>query len=167
MSSSGSASGIELAFTGLGDGASEAWAADQSAAGTDVQGTIGGFAAVGTGDILVGASGTGAEGITVRHTGSSLGVLGSVSLTVGTGAAVERLLDRQLEVGGMLDLRTNELATRTSRANDRIADIDTRLELRRANLLSRFLQMEAAIARMQQVSSSFLSALAPQNGNNR
>lgn len=165
--STGSASGIELSFTGLGDGGSEAWATGTSATGTDVEGTIGGLAAVGTGDLLVGASGTDVAGITVRHTGSSLGVLGSVSLTVGTGAAIERLLDRQLEVGGLLDTRTNELASRTSRANDRIADIDTRLELRRANLLSRFLQMEAAIARMQQVSSNFLAALSPQNGSNR
>ncbi|MBP7622039.1 MAG: flagellar filament capping protein FliD, partial [Gemmatimonadales bacterium] len=59
----GLGAGIGLVFTGLGDGAAEAWTADTSAAGTDVAGTIGGFAATGMGQLLVGTSGTDAEGL--------------------------------------------------------------------------------------------------------
>lgn len=164
--SSGSHAGIELSVSGTGDGASEAWSSPVSVQGTDVAGTIGGEPATGSGSTLVGNAGTSAEGIAIRYAGAALGSAGSIELTVGTGAAVERLLDRYVETGGILDLRTNQISNGTARANDRIHDIDTRLERRRASLLRRFVAMEAAIARLQQASAGFLSSLSPQSGNN-
>jgi flagellar hook-associated protein 2 len=163
---SGLASGIALTFTGLGDGSSEAWSGPVAASGTDVTGTIGGLAATGSGDLLVGDAGGATAGLTLRYAGSVTGNAGTISLKVGTGAAVERLLDRYLETGGNLDIRESQLVLRTERYNERILDIDNRLELRRASLLSRFLQMETVIARLQQASSSFLSSLAPKSGDN-
>jgi len=164
--SSGSAAGIDLSVNGTGDGASEAWSAPVTVQGTDVAGTIGGEPATGSGNMLVGDTGTSAAGISIRYTGVALGSAGSVDLTVGTGATVERLLDRYVETGGILDLRANQLGSSTERATDRVSDIDRRLEHRRANLLTRFVMMEAAIARLQQASNGFLSSLAPKSGNN-
>lgn len=162
--SAGSAAGIQLVFTGLGDGAAEAWGGGLTVTGTDIAGTIGGLPATGTGDLLVGDAGGATAGLTVRYTGTTAGPVGTLDLTVGTGAAVERLLERYLDTGGLVDTRAQALTDRTDRANSRIDDIDRRLEQRRANLLRRFLAMETAIARLQQSSSSFLSSLAPQTG---
>lgn len=161
---SGTHAGISLSVTGTGDGASEAWSAPVAVVGTDVAGTIGGEAATGSGTLLVGNSGTAAAGLSVRYTGAGPRSAGSIDLTVGTGASVERLLDRYLQTGGMLDSRSAQISTSTDRAHGRVQDIDTRLERRRANLLRRFVAMEAAIARLQQSSSSFLSSLAPKSG---
>lgn len=164
--SSGSSAGIDISVSGTGDGASEAWSAPVAIQGTDVAGTIGGEPATGSGNMLVGDAGTTAAGISIRYTGVALGSAGTVDLTVGTGAAVQRLLDRYVETGGILDLRANALSSSTERTNTRVSDIDTRLERRRANLLQRFVAMEAAIARLQQASSGFLSSLSPQSRNN-
>jgi flagellar hook-associated protein 2 len=153
----GSGAGITLAFTGLGDGASEAWAADASVAGTDTMGTIGGAAATGIGQLLVGTAGGDAEGLTIRYTGGTTGAVGDVTLGLGAGARIERLLDQFLTGGsGLLDTKIAELELRTSRLDDRIATLDGRLERRRAALLQSFLQMETAISRLRQQSNSLL-----------
>ncbi len=161
--STGSASGISISLAAVGDGASEAWSADATVAGTDIAGTIGGQAATGSGNVLVGANGTDAAGLTARYEGSTTGVIATLSLTVGTGAAIERILDRYIETGGTFDLRRMSIDDQMSRASDRITEIDGRLERRRANLLARFVAMEAAIARLQQASTGFLNALNPSN----
>lgn len=161
--STGSTSGLSLTFTGLGDGASEAWSGDTSASGTDVAGTIGGHPATGSGNVLVGVGGTPAAGITTRYEGSALGAIATISLQVGVGAAIERILDGYIDTGRTLDLRSTSNSDQIDRANDRIVDIDTRLERRRATLIARFVAMESAIARLQQASTGFLNSLQPSN----
>lgn len=155
----GTGAGISLAFTGLGDGAAEAWSADTSAAGTDVAGTIGGLAATGTGQLLVGSSGTDAAGLTVEYSGLTTGAVGSVNLSLGAGARIERLLDQFLNTGnGLVDSKVSALDTRNSRLATRVSELDARLERRRAVLLANFLQMETAIARLKQQSTSLLGS---------
>jgi flagellar hook-associated protein 2 len=165
--STGSSSGISLSFAGLGDGASEAWSADTSANGTDIAGTIGGHAATGAGNVLVGVGGTPAAGITTRYEGSSLGLVATISLKVGLGAAIERIIDGYIDTGRTLDVRKTSISDQIDRANSRIYEIDGRLERRRANLIARFVAMESAIARLQQASTGFLNSLQPSNRRDR
>ena len=160
----GSGAGIGLVFTGLGDGAAEAWSTDTSAAGTDVAGTIGGFAATGTGQLLVGTSGTDAAGLTVQYTGLTIGAAGSVNLSLGAGARIERLLDQFLNTGnGLIDSKVSALDTSSARLATRVSALDARLERRRAVLLANFLQMETAIARLKQQSTSLLGSTGTSN----
>ncbi|MBL0177516.1 MAG: flagellar filament capping protein FliD [Gemmatimonadetes bacterium] len=160
----GSGAGIGLVFTGLGDGAGEAWSTDTSAAGTDVAGTIGGFAATGTGQLLVGTSGTDAAGLTVQYTGLTIGAAGSVNLSLGAGARIERLLDQFLNTGnGLIDSKVSALDTSSARLATRVSALDARLERRRAVLLANFLQMETAIARLKQQSTSLLGSTGSSN----
>jgi len=160
----GLGAGIGLAFTGLGDGAAEAWSADTSAAGTDVAGTIGGFAATGMGQLLVGTSGTDAEGLTVQYTGLTIGAAGSINLSLGAGARIERLLDQFLNTGsGLIDSKVSALDTSNARLATRVSALDARLERRRAVLLANFLQMETAIARLKQQSTSLLGSTGTSN----
>lgn len=163
----GSAGSFALEFSGLGDGGSELFAGNVSASGDDVIGTIGGFLATGSGDLLVGNGDTPVAGLSVRSTSSATGIVGSVSLRVGTGASIERLLDQIVGVGGALDQRRAQLDLRSERITDRIEGIDVRLERRRTTLLGQFLRMEAAISRLQS-SQSALGVLAlPARDNNR
>ncbi|MBP6443641.1 MAG: flagellar filament capping protein FliD [Gemmatimonadales bacterium] len=160
----GLGAGIGLVFTGLGDGAAEAWSADTSAAGTDVAGTIGGFAATGMGQLLVGTSGTDAEGLTVQYTGLTIGAAGSINLSLGAGARIERLLDQFLNTGGgLIDSKVSALDTSNARLATRVSALDARLERRRAVLLANFLQMETAIARLKQQSTSLLGSTGTSN----
>lgn len=163
----GTQGSFALEFSGLGDGASELFAGDVIASGDDIIGTIGGFLATGSGDLLVGNGDTPVAGLAVRSTTSTTGIIGSVSLRVGTGAAIERLLDQIVGVGGALDQRRAQLDVRSERIAGRIEGIDVRLERRRATLLGQFLRMEAAISRLQS-SQSALGVLAlPARNNTR
>jgi len=157
----GSLAGIQIAVAGTGDGASELFSAPATAFGTDVAGTIGGEAATGNGRVLVADAGTTAAGISVLHTGTIAGLAGDVTVTVGAGARIERLLDPYLRVGdGMLDTKQSQMEAQANRLNSRILTIDAQLARRREVLLRNFLQMEAAVARLQRQSNSLLGLTA-------
>lgn len=154
---SGSAAGLSFSVSGLGDGASEAFGASGSASGTDVVGTIGGYAATGSGDMLVGNSGTPAAGLTVRYTGTSTGSAGSITLDVGTMTSIKRLLDNYIDSGsGLLDQRASALSTKNDSLVQRVADIDSALARERLTLVSKYAAMEAAIASLRQQTASLL-----------
>lgn len=153
----GSHAGIQVSVAGTGDGASELFGAPVTAFGIDVAGTIGGLAATGSGQMLVGNAGTSVAGISVLHTGGVAGPAGSVTATIGAGARVERLLDTFLSAGdGMLATKEAQLNARTGRLQDRVLALDARLARRREALLRSFLMMENAVARLQQQSNSLL-----------
>jgi flagellar hook-associated protein 2 len=161
--SSGASAGLSISVSGTGDGSSELFTGSDTQYGTDVAGTIGGQAATGLGDLLVGADGTDHAGWTVRYDGATTGSMGTVSLHAGVGAIFERMLDSVLaEATGSLAQQETALDDR-SRALDASGDtVAGRLERRRAALLRQFLQMETAIARIQGQSSAIASLLPKQ-----
>lgn len=94
-----------------------------------------------------------APGITVRDPNageqfSQLGVMGQVE------EMVKSYLD---SVTGRLTIRRNSLDTQVRAQNQRIAEMDTRLEARRAVLEQQFLRMERAIGQLQSQQSSLSS----------
>ncbi len=150
----GSSAGISVTVQGTGDGANELWATDQSATGTDVSGTIGGALATGSGQTLVGSSGA-VAGLTVSYTGDTTGAVGTITLGVGAGSRVVRLLDDYLQSGnGLVAEKLAGMDRRVDALTNRITALDARLEQRRAVLLQTFFQMESSIARLRQQSSS-------------
>ncbi|NOT07894.1 MAG: flagellar filament capping protein FliD [Gemmatimonadales bacterium] len=153
----GSRAGISVLNAGAGDGAQELWAAGATTYGTDVAGTIGGNAATGTGQVLVGNAGTPSAGLAVSYAGTVAGAAGTVTLALGVGASIERILDGFLQTGsGSLAQRESSLTRQTGALDARATTLETRLESRRAALMLRFTMMEAAIARLQQQSSALL-----------
>ncbi|HEY4100155.1 MAG TPA: flagellar filament capping protein FliD [Gemmatimonadales bacterium] len=154
--------GFTVAVDGVGDGASEAWGPTASAVGTDVQGTIGGFAATGSGSTLVGNTDTAAAGLTIRYAGATTGDLGSITLDVGTATAVKRLLDTYVNQGsGLLDQHVAALSAQNDRLVQQVADIDTRLAGRRAALVAQYSAMETAIANLKGQAQSLLAFTSP------
>lgn len=156
----GSAPGFTLAFTpGGADSTAQLGLTAGTYRGLDVQGTIGGNAATGAGRTLTGAAGTTVDGLVLTYTGTSAGSAGTVSVTLGTGALLERALDRWLEANtGTLRSKDSALDLRIQALEDRASQIDVRLEQRRASLLKQFSQMEMALSRLQSQSSG-LSAM--------
>jgi flagellar hook-associated protein 2 len=153
----GSTAGLSYGVTGLGDGASEAFGASGSASGTNVMGTIGGYAATGSGQTLVGNSGSPVAGLTLRYAGATTGAAGDITLGVGTMTSMKRLLDNYINSGsGLLDQRADALSTRNDTLVQRVADIDTALARERLTLVAKYAAMEAAIASLRQSVSSLL-----------
>ncbi|MBX6364554.1 MAG: flagellar filament capping protein FliD [Gemmatimonadetes bacterium] len=153
------ANGSELGFVGL-----------VTATGTDVQGTIGGMPATGTGQLLTGAAGTAVEGLMVSYTGTTANpAAGSITFSRGVASAALLAADPLLGAGsGAIDAITQRLADGIAGYNTRIDDIQERLDRRREELIRRFTAMEQAIARSQsqmQWLSGQINALAANSKN--
>ncbi|MBK6778267.1 MAG: flagellar filament capping protein FliD [Gemmatimonadetes bacterium] len=157
----GSSPGFTLAYTAGGaDGTAQLGLAAGTYSGLDVTGTIGGYAATGAGRTLVGGDGTAVEGLTLSYTGTATGAAGSVSVTLGTAAQLQRALDSWLEANaGTMAKKEASLTGRVKTLEDKALLIDARLDRRRESLLKQFAQMETAIARLQQTSSSVTAML--------
>lgn len=158
-SSAGSHAGITIAVAGTGDGLSELWSSNATSYGTDVQGTIGGQSATGSGSLLIADSGTPMAGLSVRYDGTGTGAVGSVTVNPGTGALVNRLLDTFVQTGsGLLDTRDQSMSATSATLDDRIAAKNEALDRRRAALVAQFVQMEQVISQLKQASASLLGA---------
>jgi flagellar hook-associated protein 2 len=152
----GSGAGFTVAYTAGGaDGTAQLGLAAGTLAGLDVQGTIGGFAATGSGRTLVGSTGTAVEGLTLSYGGTTTGALGSTTITLGTGALMQRSLDAWLVANsGTLATKESSLTGRSKSLEDRALQIDDRLSRHRDALLKQYSAMEVALAHFQSTSSS-------------
>lgn len=165
----GSEEGFTVAVTAGGaDGTAQLGLGAATYNGTDVQGTIGAFAATGAGQTLVADEGSAVSGMRLQYMGSTARTAGNVALTVGTGAAMERFLDRLFELStGPLDAKEQIFNDRIGRLNDRIDAMEARLELRRASLIRQFTTMEILVGQFQaqsQALSSQITGLLGQGG---
>lgn len=130
-----------------------------SATGLDVQGTIGGEAAVGDGQFLEGASGGTFEGVKIRYTGTTAG---SGTLVVGPDGffvAMEDLLDGFLDpVDGAVEGRIDGIEETIDDIEDRIDALEDRLDRYRETLERQFTALEQTLGRLQS-QQSFLATL--------
>lgn len=154
----GSAASFTVAYTAGGTLSSTLPITAGTYAGMDVTGTINGVAATGSGRSLIGAAGTDVAGLVVEYTGTILGPAGDTTVTLGTGALLERALTDALAVNtGFLAQKQTTLSDRITSLDARAADLQARLDDRRAALLKKFADMEAALARFQAQSSGILA----------
>ncbi|MDB4917301.1 MAG: Flagellar hook-associated protein 2 [Gemmatimonadetes bacterium] len=168
----GSASTFSVAY-GAGDttSAAQLGIAAGSFAGSDVQGTIDGVAAIGSGQLLTSAPATPTEGLAVRYFGSTPGVVGSAKVIVGTGALVSRLASFITSGGdGLVDSITTALDIATTKLQQRSADVSARLARQKDTMLAQFQAMETAIGKLQaqgsQISSMIAALTASQSTSN-
>ncbi len=158
----GATPGFVVAYTAGGsDGTAQLGITANTYNGVDVAGTIGGFAATGSGQQLVADADTSVEGLHVSYTGTTARAAGNVTLTVGTGALLERLMDRYLDVGtGLLDVKDDSMSDRVGRLESRIFGMEARLDRRRLTLIQRFLNMEVLVGMLQSQSAAIGSQLS-------
>jgi flagellar hook-associated protein 2 len=154
----GSAASITVAY-GAAAGA-EPIAAGTYANGLDIAGEIGGLAATGSGQILVRAAGSDYTGLSVRYDGATLGAVGDVTVSLGTGSDFERMLDAMVEANtGAIAKRDTAMNASVLRLQERADRLDARLEVRRESLLKQFARMEVSIASFQNQAKSVTAIL--------
>jgi len=151
----GSTAGFEISFTAGGaDGTASLGVGAAMYVGQDVIGTIGGFAATGSGTILTGAAGTAVAGLIVGYDGSALGSIGSITFSRGLASRLAVAADRLTgtEAGSIQSL-IDRINGSTSSLEDRIENFEARVERRQQALIKRFTAMEEAMATAQSQSA--------------
>lgn len=165
----GSNEGFEISFLAGGtDGSASLGVAAASYTGLDVQGTIGGFAATGLGQLLTGDADSAVEGISLLYTGSGVGSVGTMSVSRGIASLVELASDALVSSdGGSIDDLVEQGQRNIDSLESRISTIEDRLARRRELLLRRFLAAETALARTQSQTDYLFASLPQFNQNER
>lgn len=156
----GSSPSITVAYTAGGTLSGTLPIAAGTYAGLDVAGTVNGEAATGSGQSLVSASGTSVAGLSLLYTGTTTGAVGDATISLGTGALLERMLDDMVQsTTGVLSKRETSLTDQMTTLNKRADAIDARLARRRAALTQQYVNMEVAISKLQNSSTSILATI--------
>lgn len=161
----GSNAGFDIALVAGGaDATAELGIAAQAYRGQDVQGTINGIAASGSGQILRGPEGTAIDGLVLSYTGSATGAVGAVTVSRGVGAAVSLVAKQLLESGtGAVPSILERIGASVRQLEDRVAQMEERLERQREQLMLRFAAMEQMLAQAQ-AQSQWLAGQVAQLG---
>ncbi len=147
----GSDAGFDIALVAGGaDATAELGIAAQAYRGQDVQGTINGIVASGSGRFLHGPEGTEIEGLVVSYTGSATGAVGTVTFSRGVGAAVSLIAKQLLDSGtGAVPSVLERIGASVRQLQDRVARLEDRLERQREQLMLRFVALEQMLAQAQ------------------
>lgn len=125
--------------------------------GTDIQGTIGGVAAIGDGRRLTGTDAM--AGLVVRVTDDSTGAIGSVTITDGVGGALHAVMKEAEGANGSIARVQTSLSDRIRYFDDRVADFEVRLAGREKTLRAKFTALETALSRLQAGVSGILAQM--------
>lgn len=149
---------VSSSLDGTGTGFS---AAGATATGADVKGTIGGFAAHGSGRDLIGDDGTDVAGLTVRiyATDSMVtqksGNFGTVGFSAGAVDQFVAQIDGITDpLTGTIHATTTNLDEQIKEANDQIATVQARLDSKRELLTKQFSAAEQAVSQLNQLLAS-------------
>jgi flagellar hook-associated protein 2 len=140
-------------------------------AGKDVAGTINGEAATGSGQILTGKDGNATtDGLKLKITATAdqvdNDVEGTVTITKGVAARLSDLLDSYTATGdGLFDRRIRAYQNQIDNLEERIADFDERLAVRRETLKQEWAAMEEALGQLNSQGSYLTGQLASMNAN--
>lgn len=155
-SSFGSESTVDISSVGTNSAATLGLAVAAGTAGVDVAGSIGGVPATGTGQLLLAAQGSDAEGIRLTVTGGDLGVRAPVNFSTGVAFGLNAVLDGFLGNDGLLDLRADGLQTSVARLEEDREALATRLEAIEARFRRQFNALDSLLANLQST-SDFIS----------
>lgn len=149
-----------------GNGAANLMGAPVSTAGVDVAGTLGGGAATGSGQVLTGSGGTGADGLRITVTGGlAPGNRGNVDYSQGYAYQLGKLTNSLLSSTGPINARTKginssitDIGKRRDTLNNRLVDIETRYR-------TQFTKLDTLISGLTKTSSFLTQQLASISAN--
>ena len=151
----GSASTVSI--TG-GNGETALFGTPVETNGVDVAGTIGGFIATGSGQLLTGSGDT--SGLVLQITGGATGSRGNIDFARGFAVKLDQLVENMLENDSLIDSRIDGI-------NSSIKDIDTqrdslnrRLEDVERRFRAQFAALDTLVASMTQTSNFLQQQLA-------
>ena len=129
-------------------------------AGSDVQGTINGIAASGSGRMLIDVSSGGASGLKVEVLGGALGDRGSVFYSRGYAATLDRLVQRFLASDGALAGRSNGIDASIRSLDKRREEMERRLVGVETRLRAQFTALDTLLGKMSTTSTFLTQQLA-------
>jgi flagellar hook-associated protein 2 len=137
-------------------------------AGLDVQGTINGEAATGSGQFLTGKSGNlKTDGLTIRYTGAGTGVFGKVHYTQGIAGLFSEYAASATGTKGLIASAEDGLQTQSKGLDDDMAKLQARLTLQEERLNSQFAAMENALGQLQSQSQQLTAQITSMNKTNQ
>jgi flagellar hook-associated protein 2 len=153
----GSDSSITIESTGTTTEATFGFStgAGTSTNGLNVEGTIGGVTATGSGQTLTGTGS--ASGLSLEITGDDTGDRGTIDFTRGVADRLSDLLGSLLDSDGIFNSRTDSLKSRVEDINEQREALAQRLEALEERYLRQFNAMDALVAQLQST-SNFLSS---------
>ena len=128
--------------------------------GVDVAGTIGGVAALGSGQFLTGAVGSAAEGLKLSIQGGVIGDRGTVDFSEGISSQLDGLIANFLKADGALDSRTDGIQDRIEDIEDQREKLDFRMDLLEARYRSQFNALDGLLAQLKTTSDFLTQQLA-------
>jgi flagellar hook-associated protein 2 len=163
----GSASTFTVAYAAGGaDGSAQLGLAAATYAGVDIVGTIGGFAAVGAGQVLTASAGSAAEGLAVRYTGAVTGAQGTITFILGVSGALFNTADIIARQGGAITTQQDALQRRITDLQTRADTVQQALDRKRQALVKQFSEMERSLGRIQQQGAALSGFIASLNASN-
>jgi flagellar hook-associated protein 2 len=119
--------------------------------GLDLQGTINGEAATGSGQKLTGDDGEeNIDGLAIKYTGSTTGAVGNVKLTVGAAERFDRALFNITDpYEGYVAFKQDSLNERIDDFDDQIERMEARLDRKMEMIINKFVAMETALSTIQ------------------
>lgn len=133
---------------------------------TNAEGTINGTTATGSTTNLVGATGTVAEGLSLKINGGSLGARGTVTFSIGYAAQLDAVLTNLLSTDGLLNARTTGITTSIKRVDDQSAKISSRLASVEARYRAQYTRLDTLLSSMSTTSSFLTQQIKTFNANN-
>jgi flagellar hook-associated protein 2 len=123
--------------------------------GLDVAGTINGRAATGSGQNLSGNNEEeGIAGLVIKYTGSALGEIGNIKLTLGIAELFDRTLFSITDTyQGYVGFKQSSISDRIKNIDDYIETMQNRLDRKMEAMINRFVMMETALSKIQNMSS--------------
>jgi len=129
----------------------------QAVTGSNVEGTINGVAGEGSGQRLIGAVGNAAEGLSVTISGDSIGNRGAVNYNLGLAEQLMQFLEQVLGSGGSITEKQSGLQSSLEAISVEKADLEVRMEDRRASLSSQFTYYDTIVSQLNNT-ADFLQA---------
>lgn len=120
--------------------------------GADIEGTINGEPATGSGQFLTGnANNANTEGLQIQYTGTSLGSVGFVRVNKGVASLVHDFSEGIMFANtGLLSANDVSIQNQIDDVKSSITSLQSRISLREQTLRQQFLAMEQAVSRLQQ-----------------
>jgi flagellar hook-associated protein 2 len=154
----GSASSVQIssgtALAGLLGGAPTA------AAGLDVEGTINGTTATGSGQVLTDASSGPSSGLAVEITGGLIGARGKVHFSRGYADTLDKLVGSFIASDGAIAARTNGISAAIESIEDRREAMERRLQDVETRIRAQFTALDTLLGRMSTTSAFLTQQLA-------
>jgi flagellar hook-associated protein 2 len=134
--------------------------APAATAGLDVEGTINGAAATGSGQVLTGASSGPSSGLQVEVTGGALGARGKIHFSRGYAATLDKLVASFIASDGAIAARTNGISAAIESIEDRRQQVERRLEDVETRIRAQFTALDTLLGRMSTTSAFLTQQLA-------